>query len=110
MPKPAKKPRETSIQTKCLEALERAGVWAIRVNSGLAKGLYGGIIHLAPKGTPDLLVLSPYLWAEIKRPGKRPSDEQLVWHAKAEQLGVPVVVVSSPEELLVEIEKRRAAA
>jgi hypothetical protein len=98
MPPRVKKPRETAIQTRCLEALRADGFRVERINSGRAMGFHGGVIQLASKGTPDLLVLWPYLWIEVKRPGKKPSAEQEEWHAWARDIGVPVVVVSSPEE------------
>jgi len=95
-----KGPSEIQLQTTILDALNSAGFRSIRVNSGLARGLYGGIIHLAPKGTPDILIQKPYGWVEVKRPGEPLNDDQEKWHAWAREHGVPHTIAHCDEEAL----------
>jgi hypothetical protein len=95
-----KGPTETALQTKAIELLRGDGFRVERINSGLARGLYGGVIHLAEKGTPDLLVEWPYLWIEMKCPGEKLNDDQEKWHAWARENGVPHTIAYSPEEAL----------
>lgn len=98
----AKKPRETDIQSEAMEEFEKAfpDLKILRINSGLAKGLYGGIIHLAPKGTPDLYIPKPQLHVEMKKPGEELTAEQLAWQAWAKENNVPHVVCDAPKDLI----------
>lgn len=60
---------ETSGITKPIrEALEEAGYFVMRLNSGVAK-VAGRRIRLCPKGTADLVIYAPYklpIWVESK--------------------------------------------
>jgi hypothetical protein len=95
-----KGPSETQLQTEILDVLNSNGFRAIRINSGLARGLYGGVIHLAPKGTPDILIQHPYGWVEVKRPGEKLNDDQQTWHDWAVENDVPHTIANSAESAL----------
>lgn len=97
---------ETQLSKSIRGALEAAGVWNQRVNSGKLLASSGGrsyMVQLAPKGTPDILVLSPYGWLEVKRPGEKLSADQVAWHARAERERVRSAVVHSIEEALMQV-------
>lgn len=102
MPTARRKTRESDIQSEAIEEFEKAfpDLKIIRINSGLAKGLYGGIIHLAPKGTPDLYIPKPQLHVEMKKPGEELSAEQLAWQGWAKENDVPHVVCDAPSDLI----------
>lgn len=62
---------ETSkITTPIVNALTKAGYFAMRLNSGKVR-VRGGYVQLCPVGTPDVVVFpanQPPLWIECKRP------------------------------------------
>lgn len=92
---------EHDIQSLILEALDRAGALAIRVNSGLVK-LGGRHVRLAPKGTSDIIALYRgwYLAIEVKRPGESLSDEQRAFLVDVEECGGKAVVAYSVEDVV----------
>lgn len=99
----SRKVRESDLQSRAKVLFEKAfpELKIIRLNSGLAKALHGGhTIHLAPEGTPDLVVPSLNLWVEMKKPGKPLEPEQLAWQAWAKEHGVPHIVCDSPDDLV----------
>lgn len=53
-------------------------------------------------GMPDLWVTHAawrvFAWLEVKRPGEKATRAQLEWHERCRAAGVPVLVVTSPEE------------
>lgn len=79
---------ETDLQRDILRTLRVCGIRAIRINSG---GRIGRV-KLAPAGTPDILVMHPYCWLEVKDASKL-SAVQRDWHRWAAEHGVPVFVV-----------------
>lgn len=85
---------ETALSKLIRDALTRRGVWCERINSGGYRGRARG----AKKGTPDILVLKPYGWIEVKRPGEDLLQSQVEWHAKAERLGVRHGIAETIEE------------
>ena len=82
-------------QRAILDALERLGFWAIRINSGRRGG-----IRMAPKGTPDILVLQPYLWLEVKDEDGKLNPDQEAFFEKAKREGVPCALVRTPQEAI----------
>jgi hypothetical protein len=72
----------------------------IRINSGVARGFGHSIIHLAPKGTPDLYIPKPQLHVEMKKPGEELTTEQRAWQAWAKENDVPHVVCDAPSDLI----------
>jgi len=88
---------ETTLKKNICVALDTMGFRVVRIQSGRAK-VRGGWMWLAKKGTPDLLVLSPYVFLEVKRPGKELSPDQRDWHDWAKGAGVPVTTVRGVQE------------
>lgn len=77
---------ETKNVTKpILEALTKAGYFAMRLNSGRIKSRSGGWIMLCPEGTADL-VIYPHkclpVWIETKDPKGRTAKDQLEAQAR----------------------------
>lgn len=98
-----KVPKESEVQADILDALKRHGFKAIRINSGLARGIYGGIIHLAPNGTFDILLLHPYAWIEVKRPDGKPAvqklePDQVEFRSWLDDRHIPNIVVDNAED------------
>jgi hypothetical protein len=98
----ARKPRESDIQSKCLEKFEKAfpDLKIIRINSGVARGFGHSIVHLAPTGTPDLVIPSLNLWVELKKPGKQLSSEQVDWCNWAVDHRVPYMICDNADDLI----------
>lgn len=74
--------------------MEVEGWYAIRIQSGLARGVTRGtFINLGKKGRPDwIFVRGPvYLFAELKRPGKKLSPDQVEWFEQAERDGLRAI-------------------
>lgn len=93
---------ETTLSAQIRQALESAGYWVERMQSGKAK-VRRGYMQLCSPGTPDLLVVSPYGWLEVKVPGKKRNPDQIAWHARAKKLGIRVAVVTSAGDALAEV-------
>lgn len=91
---------ETDLQRAILEALAARGHWAMRMNSGThtidATGTHARrVIRSAPGGTPDILVLKPYGWLEVKAARGKLTENQISWHERAERELVRAKVVLS---------------
>jgi len=84
---------ETALQAAILGALHRIGAWAWRVNAGQR-----GAARMAPAGTPDICVVDPPGWLEVKTTRGRLGAAQDAWHAEAERRGVRVAIVRSVAE------------
>jgi hypothetical protein len=104
---------ETSAVTApIVKALNEAGYWAIRLNSGKVK-VRGGWLNLCPPGTPDILVLlsgGRCLWVETKDVKKDYHKEQQEsqgdFHARLEGLHHRVVVARCLDDVLAALEGR----
>jgi hypothetical protein len=108
--KPSRSSQETKLQGAIVGALEQLGFWVERINSGLSRPMHSsGVVHLAGAGCPDLLVVWPYFWVEVKDLEKM-NQNQIEWHARAKKLGVPVIVARSVGEVVREAMARKAAA
>lgn len=93
---------ETPISKSARDLLTRAGFHVTRVQSGEVR-VRRGYMHLAEKGTPDLLVevLPPVMgWLEVKRPDGPTREAQKIWHAKAKLRGCLVATFDEPKEAL----------
>jgi predicted transcriptional regulator len=86
---------ETQLQQAILDGLEKLGFWAIRINAGRRGG-----VRMAPKGTPDILVLQPYVWLECKLKDGELNENQEVFFERAKKEGVPRAVVRSLSEAI----------
>lgn len=101
---------EQALTKAIVDALNKAGFWAIRINSGRVRTA-SGWVQLAPRGTPDVLVIHPRAHLEIKLPGLTASQKrrqsnpetiaaQAAWRERADRLGVRHAVVTSVAEAL----------
>lgn len=93
---------ESGIQKGIIEDAAHAGMPAIRINSGqIKKGR--SVIHLAPAGTPDLLIPlhgGRCLWIETKTAVGKLSDDQQRVHAELRDRGHVVLVARSRDDFL----------
>lgn len=96
---------ETKIQKTIVDALTAAGIYCLRINSGVVQ-TKRGFCHLAPKGTPDVIGSLPasagakFFALEVKQPGEKLSPEQLAWRDMAERNGILHATVTSAAEAL----------
>lgn len=86
---------ETDLSRSIRKELSAIGIPCERVQSGMVH-VKGYAIHLAGKGTPD--IVTPFGWLEIKLPGEQPNPDQLLWHEKWRKLGARIAVVRSVSE------------
>ena len=101
---------EGPLQARICSALDAMGVWWMRLNSGAR-----GRVRMAPRGTPDLLCVDPYLWIEVKRPdgkGKRSKNDktrlaQEAFRDRAKRCGVAVVRAESVGEVVAAVNGAR---
>ena len=103
---------ETTLSRNIQEALARMGVRVLRLQSGRVR-VKGGWMQLAPEGTPDLLAIlksGRVLWIEVKRPGEKPTAEQLAEHARLLRDGHAVAVVTTVQEAVDAVLRQKAAA
>jgi hypothetical protein len=91
---------ETDLQRSIRKALAAAGFWTERLNSGRVQTVRKSWLQLCEVGTPDLLVLAPYGFLEVKTRSGRLSIEQKHWHERAARKGVRVAVVRGVAEAL----------
>lgn len=79
MPRRPPPPPESVVQAQCFEVLKSFGVDCKRQNTGAA--MQGGrLVRYGEKGDPDITGVLPdgrRLDLEVKRPGARPTAEQL---------------------------------
>ena len=77
---------ETSDVVKpILDALEAAGIWATRMQSGKVK-VRGGWMRLAPAGTPDIIGYLPdgrLFGIECKTLSGKEREAQIAWGTRA---------------------------
>ena len=104
---------EGDIKRRILDALEAVGAFTIRVQSGLVK-VRGGWMHLARKGTPDILVIMPprarLLGLEVKTAKGTEREAQLQWAADVRALGGIVCTARTPDEAVRAFLEARDAA
>ncbi len=103
---------EGSLSKAIQDSLTLKGARVIRIQSGQLQVVSGArryFVHLAPKGTPDLLVIVParsgeregtHYWLEVKRSNGRPSKEQAEWGLWAKNNGVRHATVRSVGEAI----------
>lgn len=90
--------RESDLQRAILAALKASGVWVMRLNTGswvLEQNGKRSRIRMAEPGTPDILVLKPYGFLEVKTKQGRIGMSQVRWHNKASEHGVRTAIVRS---------------
>jgi hypothetical protein len=86
--------QETLIAAAAIKALRSLGAECIRVQAGTRKASGGGWSHGATRGTPDWIVVCPFMFLEFKDLSTL-SDAQRQWHAWAKRCGISVYVARS---------------
>jgi hypothetical protein len=61
--------------------------------------------RLAATGTPDLQVVAPRCWGEVKTPEGRLSPAQIAWHEAARARGERVFVWRSIQQAIVDVQR-----
>jgi hypothetical protein len=96
---------ESDVQREIIKALEDCGWLVFRMNAGGRKA-GRSYVHLAPKGTPDLLAV-PYvgapMWVEVKREGGELREDQIAMLADLRKRGQRVLVARSVDDVMDEI-------
>lgn len=108
--------QENLIQKQIIEYINKNLGVASRVNSGLAKGMHGrGMVHLAKKGTADILASIPETWfdksgkpvkigaywaIECKSMGKSLMPEQILFRDEVQRSGGVFIMARSLEDFI----------
>ena len=87
---------ETELQRLIMNTLQALGFWVVRTAVKGKRGKLG--VRTGETGMPDLCIVSPSGWLEVKLPDGRLSDEQEAWHRRARNRGIKVATVRSVEE------------
>ena len=89
---------ESQIQKAIIDELKKRGFLVFRMNSGMA----AHNIHLCPKGTPDLLAVSPRgvsTWIEVKTKTGKVNKDQAIMHYNLKKRGCSVIVARDLVEI-----------
>lgn len=100
----AKKESETTLSKAIRNSLTALGIWNIRIQSGMLK-IGNRFVHLAPKGTADVLLpsydgLGRSGWLEIKTTDGTVSEDQIKFQEKCRQENVKSAIVHSVSEAI----------
>jgi len=92
--------RETDLSATIGKWLDFKGIYQIRVQSGQVQ-IEGRWIHCAKKGTPDRILCykGRFVGLEIKKPGAKPTKDQLAAHDEIRRCGGIVIIASSIEDV-----------
>lgn len=103
-----KAPLESEIQRVICDWLALTGLFFWRANNIAALGRFGkegearfrSLPKYTPRGIPDLFLLDSgrFIGVEIKRPGRKPTPEQVAFGAKLYENGGEYHIVHSLEE------------
>ena len=86
--------RESDVTKQIKGFLESRGWYAVRLQSGVVRGITrDSFMRLGKKGLPDWIFVRgrEALFVEMKRPGKKPSQDQARWFEWAEIQGIMAV-------------------
>jgi len=101
--------KECDIQQRIVDLLEAAGAMVVENRSqkwdalATARAARNSAARQRAKGQVDLIVALPgggTLWIEVKRPGEKPTIDQVQHHAGLRILGHLVIVATGHEEIL----------
>ena len=93
----ATRPKETDVSKAIADQLDAAGIWNTRTQSGTVPIAKGGFMRLCRQGTPDrIAVAGVHVWIEVKRPGGKPSPEQLATIEQLKANGALAFVIDDP--------------
>lgn len=99
--------KETEIQAQIIEYLKTVHIFAWRNNSGMRPGASGRPVRFGAVGSPDILgALKPdgkLLAIEVKKPGEKPTPEQVLFLSNLVNSGAFVIVAECVEDVITEI-------
>lgn len=95
---------ETKLSKSIRDSLTALGIWNIRIQSGMIK-IGNRFIHLAPKGTSDILLpsydnIGSSAFLEVKTEDGKVSEDQVKFQEKCRQHGVKSAIVRSVSEAI----------
>lgn len=94
---------EAEIQREIFDYLRARRYTVLRTNAGGIKLSSTRFVHLAPKGTPDLLAIDlrgRHHWIEVKTPGGKLKDVQREWIDEHRSRGCDVVIARSVDDVI----------
>ena len=101
--------REGVLQSQVVQTLKVMGIFFLRLNSGVVR-VRGGMMHLCPTGTADVLVLnksgSP-TWLELKQLKGDQRVRQKEFQTMDQGMGHAYHIIRSMDDLLPLIEGMR---
>jgi hypothetical protein len=96
-------PRESAIQRAILDYLRSVGLEPWRNNTGATKTAHGSFVRYGKVGSGDLFALLPphgrLLSVEVKRPGRKPTDEQVAFMEAVNAAGGLAIVATSVDDV-----------
>ena len=102
-----KLPKEKDIQLEICRYLESRGYFFWRQNTSpifdKTTGFYRPMPKYSVKGLPDIILIREgglFVGLEVKRPGSKPSDNQISFKEKCEGVGAEYHIVRSVEDVI----------
>ena len=101
-----KQPLEKDIQNACCEYLVLKKYYIHRANNipifNKSLGIFRSMPKYAKKGFPDIVVLCEKgtVYLEIKRPGGKLSEDQIVFQKVCQKFNIPYYMITSVDELV----------
>jgi hypothetical protein len=98
---------EQAISKAIQQYLDVRHIYNDRLNAGKVK-VGGKYLQLAKKGTPDRFYISKgqIYFVEVKRPGEKPTKEQIERHQELRDAGAVVIVADSLDSFINQFEGR----
>jgi hypothetical protein len=100
---------EGIVKAAVLDYLKESGRFYMRMNSGTVR-VRGGMMHLCPVGTADILTFGPTggcMWIELKHRKGEQGKKQVEFQEKVTAIGHSYVVARSVEDVVAAFKEAR---